>query len=530
MLNLERIDGVEDLLHTIFGGLIVSGLSSSSEEDRKTMKEKFEHITYFVSQFKAIFPMQVFEGYYAILYELVVKQNNFTFSEGTLKTAIEQNFDLILDSPYIDLSNYSFGMAGGQTTRQEKLEIFKDDMGKLFRKLSRIVVAEQEFMNACQQYIYIFREEYMAETCQNMALVMSESGFDYKKIKRRTIHLHGYEDAQRYYNERLLTIKSLDRESGVVHTVYDENAYADDIQTENTGDALMDYGIDEIDEVKGQMRRGNMVEVMGPPKGGKTTFTTFQVERALSKGLNVAVWPLEGTADEWKSLIIALMVRMDPRNNGMVIDKKDILNRSYKSEDEKIAAESARLSLACGYYVKNYMDKERDTSRPMRGRLSFIDGPAYVEDFEGDLQTHYEEKNPFDVIVIDSPINILSRTGKPKVERISECYMLLKAYVSKKMKKKALCLCTAQLKQSAVDYLRQHPEETISDTAGAESAESIRTPDEVIGVFSTEKERNMNRMKLYSVASRHNRGFLPCYIECQLGCGYFRSNPELNSL
>ena len=82
-----------------------------------------------------------------------------------------------------------------------------------------------------------------------------------------------------------------------------------------------------------------------------------------------------------------------------------------------------------------------------RGRLSFIEGTCYVETFREVLDNHYDTENQFDVVVIDSPINIMSLNNLGKVARISDGYMYLKDYVANKMKKKALCVVTAQLKQ-----------------------------------------------------------------------------------
>lgn len=508
-----RDEGIIDNLNTIFAAVLAGGLSPNNPKDVAIMKEKFTNIEFFLGNFKSRFPMQIFRNEYAVFYEFVMKQNASVFSVSSLRTVIEENFDYILDSPYIDLSAYNFNSNNGAATRDEKLLVFYEMMKEKFLELSAKVVSKPEFASACNIYTSWFKEQYMNETSQNMAMIMSQTGFEYKKPHKRTELLKGSDDVRRYYTERVAVLDSLEEEAAIQHYVYDETKYQEDVSNETPEDAILDYGIAEIDEVKGKMRRGNMIEVMGPPKGGKTTLTTFFVERALSQGLNVAVWPLEGTPEEWKSLIIALMVRKDPANNGLVVDKKNVLMKSYKSDAERQACEAAREALA---------------KQPGRGKLSFIDGAAYCETFEDALKYHYENINPYDVLVMDSPINIMSKYGKNKVERISETYMNLKAYVSKKMKIPAICLVTAQIKQTAVDQLRAHPGEDLDVTAGGESAETIRTPDEIIGVFSEKHERDMNRMQIQSVASRHNRDFDNCYIGCQLGCGYFWSDPSLN--
>lgn len=506
--------GIQEALKKIFGAVTVGGLDKTQAEDKAIFDKKVPLLTNFVGLFKSKFPMQVFTNEYAVLYEFITNQRSVMFSRNSLKTVTEQSFDRILDSPYVDMSGFQFNINGGSVTAEEKFLVYFETLNSIFDELSKIIVTQEEFDTACTMYVTWFKEAYFKETIQNMSLIMQDAGFDYKKTKHRVDHLKGQEDAELYYSDRIAVLKSLDEESSVHHTVFNAQAYAEYAESETNDDAILNYGLVEIDEVKGKMRRGNMIEVIGPPKGGKTTLTTFFVDNALESGLNVAIWPLEGTTDEWTSLITALMVRKNKSNGQMSLDKKNILNKDFDDESKKSAANSAMVDLATN---KN------------RGRLSFIDGPCYIEDMEDMLMYHYNNVNAYDVIVIDSPINVLSRNGrKTKTERISECYMILKAFVSKKMKRKAICLCTAQIKQSVVDYLRAHPEEEIDVTAGGESAETIRTPDEVIGVFSTKQEREMQRMKIYSVASRHNKDFRNSYVHCELGCGYFESRASLN--
>lgn len=160
------------------------------------------------------------------------------------------------------------------------------------------------------------------------------------------------------------------------------------------------------------------------------------------------------------------------------------------------------------------------------GRLSFIEGTAYVEDFLDVIEAHYENENQFDVLVIDQLVNVMSKKGKGKVERISEAYMETKNFLANRLKRPALGIMPAQLKQDVVDFLRRNPDETIDVTAGGESAETVRTPDEVIGLFSSKEERDNNIMKIYSVASRHNGSFQDFQARCYLECCYFLSQDE----
>jgi hypothetical protein len=342
---------------------------------------------------------------------------------------------------------------------------------------------------------------------------MSDQGYEEKKPGKRTRKYFGFEDCRTYYNEKIKVLNELSDADRVRTMVLNSEWLEKDLQNDKIEDtnALMTIGIPEIDEMLGELRRGNMLGILGPPKGGKTRFTNFIVSRALSLGLNVCVWTLEGSKEEWIAMQLAAMIR---RDNNLAFNSKDILQRKYTSnQKDKELVVGAKLKLATDQSI---------------GKLSFIESTAYVEDFLDIIESHYENENPFDVIVVDQLIDILSRTGKGKVERISQAYQEMKLFIQTKMKRPALAVMPAQLKQDTVDYLRKNPDETIDVTAGGESAETIRTPDEVIGLFSSKEERASNIMHMYSVASRHSANFQDFRVRADLKCCYFESDPSLN--
>jgi predicted DNA binding protein len=117
----------------------------------------------------------------------------------------------------------------------------------------------------------------------------------------------------------------------------------------------------------------------------------------------------------------------------------------------------------------------------------------------------------------------MSHKPMSRPEKVSEAYITLKDFLANRLKVTALGIMPAQLKQTVVDYLRSHPDETIDVTAGSESAETLRTPDETIGLFSSKEERDNNMMKIYSVASRHNGSFQDFQCKCYLECCFFTS-------
>jgi len=505
----EADNGMQESLDNMFAAVIVGGLDRS---DMNKVTEKAEVFKRTLNLFLSRFMSNIFNNEYSFLYECLSTLKVKVFTPKQLETLIENNATEILGSPLIDLSAYTMNSTGGAATDQEKLEAFKYDVMDKYFYLSNKAVTVEEYESACNIFIAGYKDKLMLEIAQNMSMIMT-TGYYEKKSGGRGVTYKGYEDAKKYYNKKIALINQLEEENYVRDIKVDEEWLEGEYQKDKgiDNDIMTKIGINEIDEVHGYLHRGNMIEFLGPPKGGKTTLATFLAEKLLAEGYNVAIWPLEGEVGEWTALIQSLMVRKS--DNPMYIDKKRVYERNFESDEERQAVFAARQQLATDLN---------------RGRLSFIDGVCYVETMVQTLQNHYDNVNAFDVIVMDSPVIVLSNTGKPRTDRVAEAFTLLKNFVSNKLRRKALAIVTAQLKQAVVDKLRANPKEEIDVTAGGESAETIRTPDYVVGVFSTKTERNLGQLKIHDVATRHGASFDSCYIKCELGCGYFASDPSLN--
>ena len=506
--------GIEESLNKIFSGILIGQIKREGKS-KDEYDQKVRTTVTCLNRFIANFPSNIFQDEYAIFYEIIVTFNAKSFTNNQLESIIENNRDLILDSPYVDLIKYSMVGDGRASTDDEKIDAFTADLQDKLDYYSNIYVSEEDFNSSCMIFIDWFKNQYMFETTQNMTMIMSDIGFEERLPHKRAKRLQGLDDSMAYYAKRIKVLNELSEENMIRTTLIDADWLEQELMREDIPDdkALMTVGIPEIDETLGELRRSNMVGILGPPKGGKTRFTNFLVQRALSLGLNVCVWPLEGTREEWQAMQAVSYLR---RTSGLSLDSKYVLQRKYRGDkDLRKKVTAAKTALA--------------TSAEM-GRLSYIEGVAYVEDFIDILQSHYDTENPYDIIVIDSLVNIQSRTGRGKVERISEAYMVLKSFVANKLKRPALALIPAQLKQDVVDYLRKNPDETLDVTAGGESAETIRTPDEVIGLFSTKEERAAGMMKIYSVASRHSGNFDDFTVKSDFqACHFFSGAADLNN-
>ncbi len=494
--------GTIQALKDIFSAVVVGAI----EKGHPQLGQKQMTFKECLPRFTVQFSSNIFYDEYAILYEVLknIKVNVFTLNQ--LDELLDRHRDLILKSPYIDMSKWAGHIENRVISDDEKVEAFRLDMRDLVIELSNRVVTPEQYYSACSLYINWYIDYESRKTAMNMAMIMSDSGLMVKKTRGRSVLYKGPEDMERYHNERMAVIKALTTEGSIKSDVVDKNWFEAEVKRENSDDeeAILDFGLSVIDNTIGSMRRSNIITLLGPPKGGKTRMANYLVHRALQRGLNVCVWPIDGTKEEWIATQVSCLLRAE---HGIYIKSKRILERDYRGNEElRRTVMLAKASLAT------------DMSR---GRLSFISGSAYSEDFIDTLKAHYANDNPFDVLVIDQMVNMLSRGNKPKTERISEGYINLKNYINSEMPRKALAICPAQLKQTAIDVLLRNPEEAIEITAGGESAETIRSADEVIGLFSSREERAANQMHIYSVASRHSESFDDFVCGVQLGACYF---------
>lgn len=508
---------ITEAVNKIFSAILIGELKT----DNPNAKEKAATMRSCLSKFNAMFTVNAFLNEYALFWDIIHNKRVLFLNESTLSNMVDNNADLILDSPFIDIQKYCNIDSENPLTDTEKVLMFKASAVELLKQLSNTFVSEEEFDSYCLIYKGWFEDEYTLETVQNMSIILTDGGLTVKKPNKRSVHYKGAIAAREYYNERMAVIRELSDESSIKSIIVDSVYLEDELDKEGKGqvdnNSILSFGLPEIDSVMGSMRRGNMIGILGPPKGGKTRMANYLVQRALQQGLNVCVWPLEGTREEWIAMQISCYLRT--RHN-VSIDSKKILMKSYLSDNtpEGRKRQEAIISARTDLFKNSQY-----------GRLSFIEGVAYAEDFLDVLDDHYKTKNPFDVLVIDSLVNIMSRQRKGKVERISEGYMQLKNYIANQMKIPAIAIVPAQLKQDTVDYLRRNPDETIDVTAGGESAETVRSPDEIIGLFSTKEERESKQIHIYSVASRHSESFKDFLARCELGSCYFESDPSINT-
>lgn len=498
----------EDTLQNLFGAFIFGGMDLTSPD----LATKREIARQCLSLFRGKFVHNIFEDEYAVYYEIINNRKIGIFTAAELDLILDENKDIILNSTQVDFDSILSTVSGLKEKASEidKFVVFKDLVIEKFKLLSNKLVSLEEFKSACEVYKMLYKKEMMTEIINNMSIINMGSK-TIRDMSGRSKRYDGTEGAEKYYMEAKKIIDSLDEVDRKTSVVLDEAWLAEELASEKEDDKLklFPFGLSEIDAAIKYFRRTQILGILGPPKGGKTKTATWLAARAASLGFNVCIWPIEGHHSEWQASLTANLIKMD---NNISIAGDAILTKTYDNQlKQYVVAAKTKIALDC-----------------KRGKISFMTGPCYLEDFTDDLMEHYENENAFDVLILDSLTLVQSRRGIGKVERISTAYENLKIFISSQLPIPAFAILPAQLKQEVVDDLRGNPDGDLDVTSGGEAAATIRTPDHVIGVFSSKEERSAGLQKIYSVASRHNSTFDNFYARCDYGCCWYESDDSLN--
>ncbi|GHU92844.1 hypothetical protein FACS1894208_00870 [Clostridia bacterium] len=458
-----------------------------------------------LAKFSAHFADNIFQDEYSVLYELAAVRRLVTGGWDIMESVIDENREMILSAPQVNLKR-----GNANSTESDDYDAFVSLVRALYTRVCDMTFTSVTgFTSACNGFIELFEKRYMRKVLQNMSAILnsSEPWVDFRGGRRH--EYLGYNGANEYYlveRTRIDALRGAQRARQFVvgtdwlHEQLDTKYQA---QRKLRTERLCEIGIPEIDNAWAGLRRTHFIGVIGPPKGGKTTLSAFFVYKLLRAGKRVAVWAMEGSAQE--SWIDKLLIARS-FEKGYELTVKDLRDGMYSAGGEK----SRKL-------------EELHAELTLGDRLSFIEETGYVEDFLDVIDGHYRAYNPFDALVIDSPINLQSRTGRKKSEYLSSAYILLKDYAEHKLAVPPVVICTAQFKQDALKEARNSVEIVFDDTSGGETAETIRTPDDVLGLFGTPEQKDAHRTTLYHIASRHSALFKPLQVRADFEHSFFSS-------
>lgn len=489
--SLSMNDTIVDITKIIFAGLFYGDLNTDIESERRLTEEKAVISKDCMKLFRAKMKDDVFFSTYSVLSQLLLQDGELSGGLPTRKLLgkVISEGDKLVNSGIFPTVQKAKELHLGELNDEALVSILTDEVKADYAEVCRKVVTFEAFQVALQDYINEFTRVFMQQSYAIAANILDLEGMTVQE-GRKQIYLSGMSDASDYIADKTKYIMQFENNGVARGYVYDNNRLKEREKERGVEEPLFGTGISEIDSVYGDLRRGQVLAILGPMKGGKTSFSMYLAARALAKGLNVAVWITDGLATEWEDGIrVSLLSNGLFRGNAVDINRGD-LARGLVADDSYEGKSLAAIDQALA-------------SNSDLGRLSFITDTAYAENLEKDLLSHYKNLNPFDVLIFDTPLNMQSLTrGRNKVEMLSTGMIELAHILRYRLPTKVASVWTGQIKQSDIDYILSHPDEELSITSAAESSEMIKTPDRIFAVVSTKDQRSFKQTTITEIASR----------------------------
>lgn len=519
--KLQTKDLAQQQLRIVFSGIFYGALDKNIEKDNAIYIWKEHRAKDFLKVFRSKVSEDIFFGIYSFLAQLLLKASDVS---GAMKTAtfdskLRQEMDYIVASgvlPEVEQIKQLAQSAGQPIDNVEIHELVRFQLSNTYRTLCETKIDDEEFQEALSGYIEEFKRTFISEVAGVTAIITQEGGADVE-YRGQTVHMSTPEEAMDYWSEKQSFILGLGHSSTVGGYVYDSKYLKKQRETTQGSDDLFLLGIKEIDDVQKAVMRGHVLAILGPMKGGKTSFTQRLVAKLIAVDkLNVAIWTTDGQTIEWEAGIKASILSNGFWNGyRMDINRGDIMHRTIPDDSD-----ASRYITAL----------ETAMANNELGRLSFFTGVSYAENIRRDMLEHYKLLNPYDIFVMDTPVNMTTRTrGKTRPEYLGEGIRTIATVVRDELPVKGCAILTGQLKQEVIDTLRAHPESDMDITAGADTSEIVKTPDRIYGIFTNKLEQANNMTKIHSVAARHDGNFDNFYCGCDLATLRYWSDPSLNT-
>lgn len=109
--------GILESLNKIFAGVLVGAVKEDNPNFTDIIKAAKGNINRFIGRF----PSNIFQDEYAIFYEIISTLNAPIFDINQLNSIIENNRDLILNSPRVSLSSMLSTQIDSQVTDEENV-------------------------------------------------------------------------------------------------------------------------------------------------------------------------------------------------------------------------------------------------------------------------------------------------------------------------------------------------------------------------------------------------------------------------
>lgn len=323
----------------------------------------------------------------------------------------------------------------------------------------------------------------------------------------------GYEDSKAYINRefaRIDAISSRDAGEGFVSMRGFEES-----EDKKKIEKITDWGITELDNAFGGIFTGWLINILAPPKNGKTKFCANIAHRAcVENGAPIVVWAPEGGRKAFDSQLRAKHFSYkynkdvtEVRKKKVGVDANIIRTGQFPNEELRQLEDASRIDLY---------------NNPKHGEVLYIEMPFILENLISDIDTAVQTTGA-KLVVIDYA-QLISSDKYKRSEAVTETYKALLQYVGDK---NVTILTPAQYTQEFIKEVAKNGEGKVDTrTAGAESSEVIRAADINVALWASEEDLIRGQMDILSIPSRASQTFPKFTILHELGCCDFYNMPS----
>lgn len=435
---------------------------------------------------------------FQVLYNYRDKVRRINIDDEFLQLYLYRNRNILEKAKsYIDIHAY------GEVDGQEDLG-YISGVVKHFNRLCGMDDMTQEEFDLCfEKYLIEFKAVEAAKVYAQSAMILGD-GLNVGRKK-----LIGFEDSYNFVRKRLAEIEGLVNMNAGAGFVTMKEVLMDEKEDGKKSYKISDYGnLEALNKVYGGIYTGTFIQVLAPPKAGKTKMCARICHTtAVKYGNNVTVWAQEGGKEAWTAQMRAIHFDYtynqdaDARYRKYGVSQDVILRDNFSSNELRELEMSSKLDLA---------------SNPEYGNIDYVDRPFEVETFIEDIDTSVKSNNS-KLVIIDYLQLIGSATGKNERERVAEAYQRLLTYCKAN---NVAVLTPGQYKQETFNMLvnKGSTEDMDMRTSGGGSSEVLRTPDIIFALWATTQDLMNNRMKILSMPCRFNKAFpeIPVYADLEV--------------
>lgn len=459
-----------------------------------------------ISIFMAKIPRNIFKNEYYVLYEAITraKKYNTVLTYNQLYQIIINNIDEIITRKQIIPEEFADNPSDKQEVREKLAHLCMTT----YVELKALEVLGQGDL---QLNIDLYLKSWAQEELQKVIATQHEILVMGKKVGNK--FLYGIEEANRYYQENYAKIIQMVSnellESGSVIRS-DKMSYQEVKQTyseESQKRGVTHTGVDGIDENIGDLRKGDLVAILGQPGAGKSRFTANLIYNALMRGQNVLWDVLEGSAAQALSLLLArhILEKFDDR---LDLDDKSLYDRSYPEE----------LSETVDFAFQDLL------TNPKYGKFFIDNNSLYEDEVVYKLESIWDEGFYFDMVVIDYVSLIMSKKNESPQIYLSRLVKTLKNMCMNFKNEGFLLVLPHQLTREVIVSLLRGEDLTI--TGSADTSEVIKSADIVFSLSRTEEQELKDMMTIYFTKTRFSKPLPPLDILSLHGKCYFTDLPS----